>query len=272
MLAPLNAPGPRSPPCRRGGAARGGDSAQVATAPTAEADQPRRAGHARCAGTARPGGPPFVVAVLVAGRAGPTWDRQFPAPCDRQRFARRTDSPAPGQAGRKPPLPRDAGGSGQRRTPAAHRRRCASALSTRQAAGGDPAPAGDATFGAFRTRGPPGNAHTPPAARHVQCSAAKFLRPKCRRTRLRARAAMGGPRVRGSRPSNRPGRGSWRVVVSCSCRAPRRAARTSARGSLERPDRGWADSCRVQMRPRLCRQARRPARGLRARFGRRVAR
>ena len=107
-----------------------------------------------------------------------------------------------------------------------NRRRCASALSTRQASWrGSPPPLGKTLAPSHSTRVPAGKT----------CSATKFLRLK-RRKHLRARAAMGGSRARGSRLSNRPGRGRLRIVISCYCRTPQRVTMTSTRGS-------WGTSC-----------------------------
>ena len=119
----------------------------------------------------------------------------------------------PGQAGRVPPPPRDAGGVGRRqradkRALLRHRR-------------GEPASGSPLSVGGRHRRGfpawrPPGNARRPaPAAWHAQHFEARFLRPKCRRIRRprRTRVPRDRSRARGPCLSNRPGGGPRRAVI-----------------------------------------------------------
>ena len=199
--------------------------------PPAEPDQPRRAGHARRVGTASPGGaapsrisgshpggrartatsgPPGSQRAAMlrssrreqphpqrggrqASRTGPRVSRQLQRA--RTAFRDRQQVATPGRAGRIPPLPRDAGGSGHRQ---AHTR----AIDAAGQLAGSPPPSGDATIGAFRrgdrrvkhaVRGPVrpmlrGEIPAPPGARGDGRRSRQRLSPV---ESARARAAAG---------------------------------------------------------------------------------
>ena len=163
----------------------------------AEKNQHYCSGHARRIGTAGPAGgfpPASLVAILVAGRAGPTWDSCALALRDWQQFVMRRAERAhrdPGQAGHfLATRAKSDAGSVQ-----STMRICAAPSQL----AGVPSPLGNATVGAFR----PGK---PSAARYAQFFAAKFLRLKCHRTCFRTRAPRDGSCDWGARLSNRPGR------------------------------------------------------------------
>ena len=207
----------------------------------AEKNQHYCSGHARRIGTAGPAGgfpPASLVAILVAGRAGPTWDSCALALRDWQQFVMRRAERAhrdPGQAGHfLATRAKSDAGSVQ-----STMRICAAPSQL----AGVPSPLGNATVGAFR----PGK---PSAAQYAQFFAAKFLRLKCHRTCFRTRAPRDGSCDWGARLSNRPGRGPRRLIILHCCLTPRRVTENAVRG-------GWVTSCSktaaqpswVQVRP-----------------------
>ena len=198
-------------PAGRGGAARGRILGQSGAAPPAEADQPRRAGHARL--VPRVPAPPLPYLWWRAPRGAATSRHSGIGSNAPERNHR-----APGQAGRILPLPRDLGGGG-------HRRRTDEDLHG-EPASGVPAPSGDATVEAFR-RG----------IRRVKHAARGLVRPMFRGEisapempqELPPDARAAGQLSLSPVASARNGR--QRAVISRRCRTARRVTMTSTRGS-----------------------------------------